>query len=76
MLVVFFVVVVGLELVVVGLEVLVVVVFGVVVLDVVVVGFVVVGLTVELIIWESTGNVTGVTVVTGELKTNRAMSLS
>ena len=65
MLVVFFVVVVGLELVVVGLEVL-----------VVVVGFVVVGLTVELIIWESTGNVTGVTVVTGELKTNRAMSLS
>ena len=55
--------------------------FLVVVLEVVVVGLVVVGLedvglTVELITGESTGKVTGVTFVTGELNTNRAMSLS
>jgi hypothetical protein len=58
-----------------------VVVFIVVVLEVVVVGLVVVGLedvglTVELITGESIGKVTGVTFVTGELNTIRAMSLS
>jgi hypothetical protein len=56
-----------------GLQVL--VVFFVVVVGFLVVVFVV-GLTVELIAEESVGNVTGVTVVTGELNTNMAMSLS
>ena len=55
---------------------LVVVVLEVVVVGLVVVGLEDVGLTVELITGESTGKVTGVTFVTGELNTNRAMSLS
>jgi hypothetical protein len=63
--VVVFIVVVGFLVVV-----LVVVVLVVVVLVVVLV----VGLTV--ITWESVGNLTGVMVVTGELNTNRAISLS
>jgi hypothetical protein len=74
--VVVFIVVVGFLVVVLVVVVLVVVVFGIVV-DLVVVFFeVVVGLTVVVITEESTGSLTGVTVVTGVFNTKMAMSLS